>query len=45
VHAFDQPYRQVRKHTLPQNVMLSIATEPSEAKLKSSGAPGRETAT
>jgi hypothetical protein len=44
VHAFDQVYRQVRKHTLPHSVMLSIDTEPPQATLKSSGAPGRDTA-
>ena len=45
MHAFDQVYRQVRKHTLPHSVMLSIDTEPWQATLKSSGAPGRDTAT
>ena len=45
MHALDPPYRQVRKHTLPHSVMLSIDTEPSQATLTSSGAPGRDTAT
>jgi hypothetical protein len=43
VHAFDQPYRQVRKHTATERDAVHF-TEPSEAKLKSNGAPGREMA-
>ena len=45
IHVLQTAKSEDEKGSLPQKVMLSIVTEPSKAKPKSSGAPDRDTAT